>query len=146
MDLSGGYASPYACSVPAGITALQRLQHLGLRNTVTAPLPRTLSQLTCLTSLDVTQDKYVYGPRMFDSGSGPVVRGGFGGCMHTSNLALNRAEPSRILERIAVLMCAIAVMSSCSGAMCFPWCCRSHCHPRCVYWMQVRRPLSPSDS
>ena len=56
MNLSGGYASPYACSIPARITALRRLQHLGLQHCVHAPLPSTLSQMTWLTSLKVAQN------------------------------------------------------------------------------------------
>ena len=58
VDLSGYFASPYgmyACSIPASITALRQLQHLGLEDFVRAPLPRTLSQMTRLTSLKVAQ-------------------------------------------------------------------------------------------
>jgi hypothetical protein len=41
---------------------------------VTAPLPRSLSQMTQLTSLDVTQDDCMLSDRLFDDLGGPVVR------------------------------------------------------------------------
>ena len=74
MDFNGSDPWPHACSVPADITALQHLQHLGLRDCVTEPLPRSLSQMTQLTSLDITQDEYELSPRLFDNLGGPVVR------------------------------------------------------------------------
>ena len=42
--------------LPEGITALQRLQHLRLRNCATEPLAHGISQMTQLTSLDLSQD------------------------------------------------------------------------------------------
>ena len=39
--------------LPEGITALQRLQHLRLRDCVTAPLALGISRLTQLTSLEI---------------------------------------------------------------------------------------------
>lgn len=44
--------------LPEGITALQRLQRLQLDNCVTEPLARSISQLTQLTSLDLSQDDH----------------------------------------------------------------------------------------
>jgi hypothetical protein len=43
--------------LPDGITALQRLQHLRLDNCVTAPLTQSISGLTQLTCLEITQDE-----------------------------------------------------------------------------------------
>ena len=43
-------------SLPAGITALRRLKHLGLGNCLTAPLTHSISRLTGLTSLEISQD------------------------------------------------------------------------------------------
>ena len=68
---------PHVCSVPAGITALRHLQHLELRDCVTAALPRSLSQMTRLTSLVITQDEHDH-RRLFHNLGRPVVRCVFG--------------------------------------------------------------------
>jgi hypothetical protein len=73
MDLGVSLISLLACNIPMGIAALQRLQHLGLRNYVTAPLPRSLSQLSRLTSLDVAQPAREYNKLLFHDADGPVV-------------------------------------------------------------------------
>ena len=73
---------------------------------MTAPLPRSLSQLSCLTSLNITQGEYDYAHRLFDNLGGPVVR------RHT-------------LERIAVVSFATAVMYGDVVVRCrhlLPWC------------------------
>lgn len=80
------------CSVPAGITALQHLQHLGLWDCVTAPLPRTLSRMTQLTSLDITQDDDELSHRLFDNPGGLVVRRVFDVWMHTCKPALTKQK------------------------------------------------------
>jgi hypothetical protein len=111
MDLIGFWPSEYACSVPAGITALQHLQHLGLRNCVTAPLPRSLSQMTRLTSLDVTQESRLpAGQQLFRDSNDPVVCCVIGNSVRTSCLAVDVADFTCNLRRLAVLMCADAVM------------------------------------
>lgn len=43
--------------LPEGISALQRLQHLRLDNCMTAPLTQSISHLTQLTCLEITQDE-----------------------------------------------------------------------------------------
>lgn len=52
---------------------------------MTAPLPRSLSQLSRLTSLNVTQGEYDYAHQLFDNLDGPVVRCVLGNCMHRSD-------------------------------------------------------------
>ena len=73
MDLGGTYTSPHVCSIPAGITALQRLQHLGLQHCVRAPLPRSLSQMTWLTSLSIMQFESDFQALLLRDHDGPVV-------------------------------------------------------------------------
>jgi hypothetical protein len=73
MDLSGTYTSPHVCNIPAGVAALQRLQHLGLRYCLSAPLPRSLSQMTRLTSLTVAEYKTEFQDLLFCDHDGPVV-------------------------------------------------------------------------
>ena len=74
LDLTAsGDPGEYTCSVPAGITVLQRLQHLGLRHCVAGPLPRSMRQMTQLTSLDVMQQEYDFEALLFRDADGLVV-------------------------------------------------------------------------
>jgi hypothetical protein len=52
---------------------LQRLQRLGLRHCVTAPLPRSMCQMTQLTDLDVTEQDSNIEALLFCDPDGLVV-------------------------------------------------------------------------
>ena len=74
LDLAAsGDPGEYTCNVPAGITVLQRLQHLGLRHCVAGPLPRSMCQMTQLTSLTVTRHVSNSTDLLFRDANGLVV-------------------------------------------------------------------------
>ena len=97
LDLAAsGDPGEYTCNVPAGITVLQRLQHLGLRHFMAGPLPRSMRQMTQLTTLAVTRHVSSSTDLLFRDACGLVVSfvvGNVFACVHSYSVTQHSITP-----------------------------------------------------
>ena len=146
LDLAAsGDPGEYTCNIPAGITMLHRLQHLGLRHCVTGPLPRSMRQMTQLTSLDVTTHVSNSEDLLFRDLDGLVVSFVFGNavaCMHPCNVTQQFIAPHYHIGECGCRVCVCLQVAQGSSVVqvsknCCLWCFCSRCHPRCKHWTRA---------